>query len=91
MLDKTGKWLLFTNTLAYLESSSTMNKNSFITWTPGDEIIKTFFLRHCHPGQNKLECLSLERLLIYLLVRHRVDPLEGRYYISKYKTRLEPS
>jgi hypothetical protein len=44
--------LLWTNTTAYLACSEITELKSFITFVPGDNLIKTFIL---HDG-NKLEC-----------------------------------
>jgi hypothetical protein len=49
--------LLWTNTIAYLACSEITELKSFITFVPGDNLIKTFIL---HDG-NKLECFSLKK------------------------------
>jgi hypothetical protein len=50
MLDKTGKRLPGTNTLAYLASSSATKEKSFKTLTPGANVIKLFpFCQRCLP------------------------------------------
>jgi hypothetical protein len=44
MLHQTEKLLLLTNTLAYLASLSVTKEKSFITLTPGKNVIKLFIL-----------------------------------------------
>jgi len=67
MLDWTGKWLPGTNTLAYSASSSAMKEKSFITLTPGINILKLSSLTMMQ-RQNKLERLPFMK---YFLPRLR--------------------
>jgi hypothetical protein len=60
MVDETGKGLPVTNTLAYLALSSVMKwKKSFITLTPGINVVKLFYSSLLTAEPNKLECLLL--------------------------------
>ncbi len=89
MLDWTGKWLPGTNTLANWASLSARKKKSFITLTPGVNLIKLFFCI-IHSLKKKAKALSLlsPHSLVYRLQLNQMLVLQARTWRVLHLGRL---